>query len=260
MFWLAGSHPVERTTTIALPGWPVGAPPLRLVLMSDLHVAGPENPPERLTRIVARVNALHPDLVLIAGDFMTERRIASRLYDADEAIAPLGALQARLAVVAVLGNHDHWYGGVPVRQALARAHVTLLENQAIRVGPLAIGGVGDGFTRHARVAQVVAAQQAIGGVPVMFSHGPDIFPQVPQSVPLTLAAHTHCGQIVLPIIGAFATDARYVCGAYREGGKRLIVTAGIGASILPLRLGAPPDFWVITLGAPPKLASPPQPH
>lgn len=251
MFWQATADPVVRRLTITVPDWPATAPPMRLVLMSDLHVAGPETPPSRLARVVGQVNALNPDLVLIAGDFVTEKRTATKLYDADAAIAPLVALRPRLGTIAVMGNHDHWLNSRDVHAALAKARITVLDNRAVGVGPLAIGGVDDAFTKHADVAGMVVALERIGGVPIVLSHSPDIFPQVPGSVPLTLAGHTHCGQIVLPLFGPVATASRYGeryrCGLVEEGSKRLVVTAGIGTSILPFRLGAPADVWVIEL-------------
>lgn len=251
IYWQATADPVVRRLTITVPDWPANTPPLRLVLMSDLHVAGPETPPSRLARVVGQVNALHPDLVLIAGDFVTEKRTATTLYGADAAIAPLAGLRPRIGTFAVLGNHDHWLDAKTVRATLAKARITVLDNRAVRVGPLAIGGVDDDSTHHADLAGVVAAFARIGGVPVLLSHSPDIFPALPASVPLVLAGHTHCGQIVLPIWGPIATASRYgtryFCGVVEEGGKRLIVTAGIGTSILPFRLGAPADVWVIEL-------------
>ena len=67
-----------------------------------------------------------------------------------------------------------------------------------------------------------------------------------------LAGHTHCGQIRLPLIGAVSHHVRYgeryACGRIDEGGRTLIVTAGLGTSILPLRLGARPDLWLVTIG------------
>jgi predicted MPP superfamily phosphohydrolase len=67
-----------------------------------------------------------------------------------------------------------------------------------------------------------------------------------------LAGHTHCGQIRLPWYGAIGTVSRYgerfECGLIREDGRTLIVGAGVGTSILPLRLGAPPDLWLVRLG------------
>src|ERR1051325_8464518 len=93
-YWTATSEPLVREAGIALPGWPAGAPPLQAVLISDLHVAGPDMPPERLGRIVAQVNALRPDLVLIAGDFISDKRLSPRLYSQAEAAAPLAGLRA----------------------------------------------------------------------------------------------------------------------------------------------------------------------
>lgn len=249
MLWQAAADPVVRRLTVAVPNWPSRVAPVRIALISDLHVAGPETPPARLARVVAQVNALKPDLVLIAGDFVTERRSASTLYGAAAAVAPLAALRAPLGTIAVMGNHDHWLDSGTVHAALAAARITVLDNRAIRVGPLAIGGIDDAYTRHADVGAVVKAFSRIGGVPVVLSHSPDIFPELPETVPLTLAGHTHCGQIVLPFVGALATASkfgeRYRCGVVREGSKQLVVTAGIGASILPFRLGAAPDLWVI---------------
>lgn len=261
MFWQATADPVVRRLTVRLPGWPATAPPLRLVLMSDLHVAGPETPPARLARVVDQVNALHPDLVLIAGDFVTEKRTATTLYGADAAVAPLASLRPRLGSFAVLGNHDHWLDANAVRAALAKARITVLDNRAVRVGPLAIGGVDDDSTHRADVAGTVAALGQRGGYAILLSHSPDIFPAVPSTVPLVLAGHTHCGQIVLPFYGAVATAStfgeRYRCGLVEERGKRLIVTAGIGTSILPFRLGAAADLWVIEVrGISPQQESP----
>lgn len=225
---------------------------MRAILISDLHVAGPDMPPERLRRIVDRINALRPDLVLVAGDLVSDRRLSTRRYDLREAVAPLAALRARLGVVAVLGNHDHWRDAAAARAALRGAAITLLDNRAVALGPLAIGGLDDDFTGHARVTEVVEALRTLRGARLLLSHSPDPFPQVPSAVGLTLAGHTHCGQIVLPWVGAPATMSRYGdryrCGFIREHGKLLLVTAGVGTSIAPLRIGAPPEIWLLTLG------------
>ena len=86
----------------------------------------------------------------------------------------------------------------------------------------------------------------------MLSHSPDPFPALHGDVTLMLAGHTHCGQIQLPFLGALFTESRYgrryACGRMEEYGHTLIVSAGLGTSIVPLRLGARPDLWLITLG------------
>jgi hypothetical protein len=251
----ATAEPVVRRTSVALPDWGEGEPGIRAVLLSDVHVGGPDMPPERLARIVEQVNALSPDIVLIAGDLITDKRAATRWYSMAEAIAPMAAFRTRLGAFAVLGNHDHWRNADQARAALKRAGVRLLENEAVRVGPLALGGLDDDFTGRARVAATVPALRALPGAKMVLSHSPDPFPELPADVQLMVAGHTHCGQIAFPIVGPLSTMSRYgkryACGIVREEGKTLIVTAGLGTSGLPLRLIAVPDMWLIELGPKP---------
>jgi len=244
--------PVVREAQVALPGWPAGQRPLRLLLMSDIHVAGPDMPPERLARIVEQANALRPDLILFAGDFISEKRTATRWYGFDEALAPLAGLRAPLGSVAVLGNHDHWADTAGATRALQRAGVRVLSNDAVRVGPLGIGGLDDDFTGRDDLPRTLARMRAVGGVPLVLSHSPDPFPDVPGDVGLMLAGHTHCGQVALPWLGALTYVSRhgdrYACGRIDEQGRTLFVGAGIGTSVLPLRFWAVPDMWLIEVG------------
>lgn len=252
MYWSAVADPVVREAEIGLPDWPAGAPPVRAVLVSDIHVAGPDMPPLRLARIVEQINALRPDIVMIAGDFISDKRASTRRYELAEATAPLAALRAPLGIFAVMGNHDHWRDAAEAHRALTAANVRMLDNQAVRAGPLALGGLDDDFTGHADVAGTVAAMRGMAGARLLLSHSPDPFADLPADIGLMLAGHTHCGQIRLPWYGAIGTvsryGARYECGLIRESGRTLIVGAGAGTSILPLRLGAVPDIWLIQLG------------
>jgi predicted MPP superfamily phosphohydrolase len=95
------------------------------------------------------------------------------------------------------------------------------------------------------------ALRRTSGIKVLVAHRPDEFAFVPSSTALVLAGHTHCGQIVVPIVGALATGSdfgtKYLCGVIRDGSKTLVVTAGLGTSFVPLRFGAPPDIWLITV-------------
>jgi predicted MPP superfamily phosphohydrolase len=251
-YWSAVQAPLVRNATIGLKDWPAGAPRLRAILISDIHVAGPDMPPERLGRIVDQINALRPDLVLIAGDLISEKRAATRYYLMTDAIRPLARLKPRLGSFAVLGNHDHWYDPAGARRALAAAGIRLLENDAARAGPLAIGGLADDFTGRDDLHRTLARQSGLEGARILLSHSPDPFPEVPATIGLMLAGHTHCGQIAPPFIGPIATMSRhgkrYACGLVREGEKVLVVTAGLGTSGLPLRLGAVPDMWLLDLG------------
>ena len=248
----AVSDPVVRRAAVGVAGWPTDARPLKAVLISDIHVIAPDMTPQRLSGIVAQINALSPDLVLIAGDFISDRRLSTRSYSLAEAIAPLAALRPRLATVAVLGNHEHWRNADEAREALAAAKIILLDNEAIQIGPLAIGGMDDHMTGYADPEATIAAMRMLPGARLLLSHSPDPFPALPRDIGLTLAGHTHCGQISLPWIGPLATFSdhgdRYACGIIREGGKTLIVSAGLGTSMLPLRLGTWPEIFLLELG------------
>ena len=248
----AVSEPVVRNARVAAAGWPFGTPPLRLLLLSDVHVGGPDMPPARLRRIVERINGLAPDIVLIAGDLVTDKRLATRHYSHDEAVAPLAALRPRLATVAVLGNHDHWRDAAAARRALARAGIRLLENGAVQLGPVAVGGLDDDFTDRADLPATLKALRALRGPKLILSHSPDPFADPAPDVFLMLAGHTHCGQVAPPFVGPLSTMSdygrRYACGIVREGGRTLVVTAGLGTSGIPLRLGAVPDMWLVEVG------------
>ncbi|WP_017666178.1 metallophosphoesterase [Porphyrobacter sp. AAP82] len=247
--------PVTQQLVVESPALPAGSPPVTIALLSDIHVAGPDMPPERLARIVAQVNALKPDLVAIAGDLVSEKRTASHIYTAAEVIAPLGRFSAPLGVVLVPGNHDHWFGWEKLAAEIARyPQIKVLRNEALMAGPLVIGVVDDDFTGRADLPATVAAMRSRTGVPVVLTHSPDIFPNVPVQVPLVLAGHTHCGQVAYPWGGAPATMSDYgdlyACGVVRQHGKVLVTSAGLGTSLLPLRLFTHPEVWLIEIRPP----------
>ena len=93
----------------------------------------------------------------------------------------------------------------------------------------------------------------VKGAQLIVSHSPSVYAKLPPDIPL-LAGHTHCGQVVLPVLGAIANPARigghFVCGVTHESDHVIVVTAGLGTSIVPVRYGAPPDLWLLTLGPP----------
>lgn len=254
----ATSAPLVRRLLVTLPDYPATAAPVTILLFSDVHVHDPDMPPSRLEKIVDQINGLHPDIIVAAGDF-TGNNWIGRDYAAEEAIAPLHRLKARLGVYAVLGNNDYQTGIDKVSRALEGAGIHVLRNDAVAAGPIAVGGI-DGRI-HSRAAAWAAARgstyaalEATPGVRVLVAHRPDEFVPAPQSISLVLAGHTHCGQIVLPFVGALESGSdygtRYLCGIHRAGSTVLVVTAGLGTSHVPLRIGAPPDIWLITVERP----------
>ena len=253
-YWNATRDPVIRSATIEVADWPAGQPPLRVLLLSDIHVAGPDMPPARLTHIVAKLNALRPDLVLIAGDLVSEKRSATHIYTPAEVVAPLGDLRAPLGVVVAPGNHDHWFKPDALRGEMEKHGLRVLQNEAVKLGPLVIGGVDDDYSGHDDLPATLAAMDRLGpAVPLLLTHSPDIIPDLPRPVAAVFAGHTHCGQIRFPFIGAISYVSRYgdrfACGDISDGGQRIFVGAGLGTSILPLRFNTPPDAWLVTLKA-----------
>lgn len=246
----ARADPVVRRTAVALPGWTAGEPPITVALLSDIHMESAAMDEPRLARIVAQVNALRPDLIVIAGDFVEGRGD----HEAERALpllsCALARLRAPLGTVAVLGNHDYWTDAEPLARMLATIGIVVLRNGATPVGPLALAGLDDQPTHHARLGRTLAALRKLRGAGVMLAHSPDVAPKLPATVTLLLAGHTHCGQVVLPLVGApiEVAPSRYRCGIVREGARTTVVTAGLGTSNLPVRLGAPPDLWLVRLG------------
>lgn len=254
----ATHDPVIRKAAVEVDGWSAGQPPLKILLLSDIHVAGPDMPPARLVRIIGELNRLKPDLILIAGDLVSERRGATHIYTPAEVVAPLGGLRASLGVVVAPGNHDHWFKPDALRGELEKRGLRVLQNEAVKLGPLVVGGVDDDYSGHDDVPATLAAMDRLGpGVPLLLTHSPDIVPDLPRPVAAVFAGHTHCGQIRFPFIGALTYVSRYgdrfACGDIDDRGQRVFVGAGLGTSLLPLRFNTPPDAWLVTLT--PKAAS-----
>ena len=252
-YWNATRDPVVRTAHVRVGDWPEGEPPIEALLLSDIHVVGPDMPPERLERIVTRLNRLEPDMILIAGDLVSDHRGATHVYTAGEVVAPLGGLRAPLGVIVVPGNHDHWFQPAALRGELEALGILVLQNEAVKAGPLVVGGVDDDYSGHDDVAATLAAMDRIGGgVPVILTHSPDVIPEIDRPMAAHFAGHTHCGQIRVPLFGAVnhmsRYGARFACGDIRDGKRRIFVGAGLGTSLLPLRYLTPPDVWFVTFG------------
>lgn len=263
MLHQARAMPVVRRADLPMPGLPIDAQ-VRVALIADIHIGTLAMDAGRLERIVAQVNALHPDMVLIAGDLIEGNTPGSAARLAQRLVTPLSGLRSRLGTVAVLGNHDHDTGAAAVRAALIRAGVTVLENGAAVRGGIAIGGIGDDYSRHADIAGTMRAVRATGRPFVILTHSPDLVPDLPPDAHIVLAGHTHCGQAYLfgmrlsPEVSR--RGDRYRCGLIRDGSRTVVVTAGLGTSGAPFRLGAPPDLWLLTLRPQPISAvSPPRP-
>lgn len=275
-----GVEPLYRlsVTTYRLSprAWPAGFR-LRLAIVADLHAHRYAMPIARIEEIVAVTNGLGADAVLLLGDYMSGKYWRSPRIAAEDWAPVLGQLRAPLGVHAVLGNHDWWEepdaqrlrrGPVPSRLQLEKAGVPVYENDVVRLvkdgQPFWLAGLAD---QIAFITGLVDGRMIFQGLDdldgtlakvtddapvILMAHEPDIFPKVPDRVALTLSGHTHGGQVRLfgwsPIVPSEFGN-RYAYGHVIEDERHLIVSGGLGCSILPVRFGVPPEIVVVELGA-----------
>jgi predicted MPP superfamily phosphohydrolase len=263
-FWLEPSSVTVRRVSLAVPRWREGQRGVKVAVLTDLHVGSPYMGLDKLRRVVGRTNEERPDLILLLGDFViggkrdeggTEGGVVGGTFVEPEPIAAeLKNLRAPLGVYAVLGNHDWWFDGERMTRALVGAGLVVLENRAVRVGGVGqgfwLGGVADLWTRKPDIEGTL--RQVSTDEPVLlFTHNPDIFPEVPARVSLTLAGHTHGGQVNLPLVGRPMVPShygqRYAFGHVVEDGRHLFVSGGVGTSIIPARFRVPPEIVILTL-------------
>jgi predicted MPP superfamily phosphohydrolase len=245
------------------PGWPQGQR-LSICAIADLHAGGPNMGLARVREVVDAGNALGCDLVVLLGDFFATHRFVTEHVPPPAWAAELARLRAPLGVYAIYGNHDWWYDIDGVRNALAKVGIPAMQNDAVRLGGKAnrfwLAGLGDQLAHWVGPSTFRGVDDLPGTLKridtddpvILLAHEPDIFVEVPARVSLTLAGHTHGGQIRLPLVPPFWTPsqygARFAYGHIVERGRHMIVSGGLGCSKVPLRLGVPPEIVRVDLG------------
>lgn len=245
---------VVHQETIRIGGWPKELNGLHIALISDVHTGGPFIDEKKLNEIVEKTNALHPDLIVLLGDYMSGNNWHSHRVEPEVTAAVLKNLRAPLGVFAVLGNHDWWYDGKKVRLGFEQNGIRVLEDEVLELNwqgkSFWLAGLADLWTRPQRINETIAKTPADSTV-IAITHNPDIFPNVPQRVPLLLAGHTHGGQVNIPFIGTPIVPSdygpKYTAGHVAENGHHLFVTTGIGISILPVRFRVAPEIVLLTI-------------
>jgi predicted MPP superfamily phosphohydrolase len=166
--------------------------------------------------------------------------------------AILARLEAPLGHFAVLGNHDYTYDADEIAGALQAHGIAVLndERRALRHDGHEIDLFGLPDARKLRAAgRALLTGLPSGRATIVLAHDPFWFAHVPAGPHLTLAGHTHGGQVRFPLVGALhnASDAplRWSYGHIAENERHLYVTGGLGTSAIPLRIGVPPEYAVI---------------
>lgn len=255
-FFIEPNRLVLHSESIAVSRWPTQFDGLKVAAIGDIHAGSPFIDEAKLHQIVDLTNSQNPDLIVLLGDYMVRDRFYRQPMEPEAIAKVLAGLKAPLGVYAVMGNHDWWYDGNRVMKAFAAANITVLENQVHEIqkngNSFWLVGLADAWTRPQRMAETFS-QVPLNATTVVITHNPDSFAQLPSSVQLMFAAHTHGGQVALPFLGRLVVPSnygqRYAAGHVTENGRHLFVTTGIGTSILPVRFRVPPEVAIITLRA-----------
>jgi uncharacterized protein len=254
-FFIEPNRLVVNHATIKIDQWPSSLTGLKVALIGDIHTDNRFIDEQKLRRLVELTNSEQPDLIVLLGDYIQGgRRDNTHLVEPEITAGVLKDLRAPLGVYAVLGNHDWWYSGAKVRKAFENAGIPVLENEVAEIKwrgqSFWLVGLADLWTRPQRIDETIA-KVPTGAAMIALTHNPDIFPLLPAQVPLLLAAHTHGGQVNLPLIGTPVVPSnygpKYTAGHIFENGHHMFVTTGVGTSIMRVRFRVPPEIVILTI-------------
>lgn len=220
---------------------------IKIVFASDFHIK--PNQQKRLEQIVNTINAQKPDIVVSTGDYVSGHTQESTMHPKQIA-EKLSKVKVKYGFYTTLGNHDSWYDKYFIKEILETKNIKVLNNKNVKLNindkEIYIAGVEDQMTAFPNIYEALENTKS---PTILLTHTPDIFPKIPSDVNLTLAGHTHGGQVRLPLLGALIVPSdygnKYSAGYIEEKGKKLIVTRGIGVSILPMRFNCVPEIVVI---------------
>lgn len=266
---------------LAPPRWPAGFK-LKIAVVADIHACDPWMSLDHIEAIVKRTNALEADVIVMLGDYVAGHHHITRRIPAAEWAPVLAGLRAPLGVHAILGNHDYWddrtvqregRGTTVARRALEAVGIPVYENDATRLAKAGqafwLAGLGDQLAylpaRRFRPVRRIGiddlgatlAKVTDAAPVILLAHEPDVAMRVPSRIALQLSGHTHGGQVRLlgwsPVV-----PSRYgnvLAYGHARINCDVVVSGGLGCSIMPFRLGVPPEIVLVTLGGSASLVS-----
>jgi uncharacterized protein len=255
------------------PRWTPGLK-LRAVLLADPHLVEPHMPLARWQNIIKTANALEPDIHLLLGDYVAGHFFRTGTVPVQLAANAAKELRSPLGTFAICGNHDWWddrtaqklgHGPTLAQKAFEDVGIPVLENKALRLSkdglPFWLSGTssivaikkGNNFRNFdGRDDLPVTLAQITDDAPIIhMAHEPDLFTEIPERVSLTLSGHTHGGQVRLfgkSFVVPSSFGDRFAYGHIVEDGRHLVVSGGLGCSIMPIRFGMPPEIVMLELG------------
>ena len=251
-----------QTHTLQVPNLPANLKNIKIAYASDFHQCGWFGQ-KQVNEVIRRLNNLSADIIILGGDYAMDSDGAISFFET------MPSLHARLGVYGVLGNHDRTLPESNLQllmDAMKDAGVTPLVNSVSRVkvgqNYLYIAGVDD-FYNGTPDVKGVAAQVREEDFVIFAGHTPDLIPDAQKArdanggghwFDLALFGHTHGGQINLFGWTPFRNvsdelSARYISGWREENRGAMLISNGVGTSVFPARLFAPPQVHMITLKA-----------
>ena len=214
----------------------------KIVFASDFHVS--KHDKNRLERIVDIINKQNPDLVLFGGDYVKGHN-GENTMPIDEQVKIFKRIKA--PIVSIVGNHDGWYNKEKIIRMLKNNGITVLVNENVRIGDITIAGVDDLQTGS---PDSTKALRGCAGKTILMTHNPDVYQNVDKKVDLILAGHVHGGQVRIPFVGALIAPSKFGTKfaqkhVFKETQNTMIVSRGLGTSILSLRFCCFPEIIVI---------------
>jgi len=238
-----GRHDLSVTRAdLSVRSLPPALAGLRIGLLTDIHRSALV-PHEDVARAVALMMEQKPDLIVLGGDYVTwgDRAFVAPVA---EALAPLSAASG---VFGILGNHDDDHD---MPAALTRNGVQMLKDArtrlTIRGETVDLAGIRFWTKRQMDIAPIVRGSAPIT---ILLAHDPRRLAEASAlNIPLVLSGHTHGGQVVLPVVGAWAAQKFPVAeGIASRGETTMFVSRGVGTIYVPVRVNCPPEVAVLTL-------------
>ena len=220
---------------------------IKVVFATDIHAK--KHQTKKIEKLVELINSYNADLVLSSGDFVAGHTKLSTM-PVDKIASLLGKTKSKYGFYTCLGNHDDWHDREYMTSEFAKNGITVLHNENVKINidgnDVYIAGI------QYKVKDIALLDKSLENTTtpiIMLTHSPDEFVKMPNKINLVLAGHTHGGQIKIPFIGAIFTASiykdKYLNGYIEEDGKKMIVSRGLGVSILPLRFNCKPELVII---------------
>ncbi len=236
-----------RRYSIAIKNLPSNFDGFTLLHISDLHSKWFGRGQRELIELIKQQKY---DIVAITGDLVNKR---------NPEMAPALRLVEELMdkpVYFVPGNHE-WWSDYHIREPLMKYGVKILENKASKfyVGQqhIWILGVDDPYSGRDNLEQVMQEVTDEQSAKILLAHAPNIYPRaIKEQIDLILTGHIHGGQVRLPLIGAVVAPGQGLFpeldyGLYTTDRTNMVITGGLGESVLPLRVNVPPEIVLVTL-------------